>query len=142
MESEITRGWGFDYGVDESSSTKKISLRTADLNETLPLEDGSVEAAVSLAVLEHVTDYLTCIKEAYRILKPGGLFVATTPRPQGKALLEWLGRYRLIDGREIDEHKRYFEKIDLIQAFKKAGFKDITWRSFEFGFNQIIIGKK
>ena len=142
LEKDLERGWGLDYGVDESAGTNKITLKTVDVSGPLPLPDNSVDAASSLAVLEHVEDYETSIKEAWRILKPGGVFVATTPRPQGRRLLEWLGRNRLIDGREIDEHKRYFDKGMLVGAFQKAGFKNIKYQPFEFGFNQVISGTK
>ncbi len=142
LGSSLEHGWGFDYGVNESASTSNITLKTVDVSGPLPLPDNSVDAASSLAVLEHVDDYETCIKEAWRILKPGGVFVATTPRPQGRRLLEWLGRNKLIDGREIDEHKRYFDKTMLVQAFEKAGFKNISYQPFEFGFNQVISGTK
>jgi 2-polyprenyl-3-methyl-5-hydroxy-6-metoxy-1,4-benzoquinol methylase len=45
----------------------------------LPFEDGSLDAAVSLEVIEHVEDQLGFLKEVARIVKPGGLVVVSTP---------------------------------------------------------------
>ena len=43
-----------------------------------PLEDGSVDLAVSDYVLEHVTDPDAFVRELARILRPGGTFIGRT----------------------------------------------------------------
>lgn len=43
-----------------------------------PLDDASVDLAVSDFVLEHVTDPATFVSELARVLRPGGAFVART----------------------------------------------------------------
>jgi len=43
-----------------------------------PLEDGSVDLAVSDFVLEHVTDPEDFVRELRRVLRPGGVFIART----------------------------------------------------------------
>ena len=45
----------------------------------LPLRDGSVDAVVLQAVLEHVADPVRCVEEAYRVLREGGLIYAESP---------------------------------------------------------------
>lgn len=42
-----------------------------DIHE-LPLKDGSVDAIVCIAVLEHVEEPQKAVREMYRVLKPGG----------------------------------------------------------------------
>jgi SAM-dependent methyltransferase len=43
-----------------------------------PLDDGSVDLAVSDFVLEHVTDPEDFVRELARVLRPGGMFIART----------------------------------------------------------------
>jgi SAM-dependent methyltransferase len=45
----------------------------------LPYEDASVDVACSLEVIEHVEDQFAFTRELYRILKPGGVAIISTP---------------------------------------------------------------
>ncbi|PKO24155.1 MAG: methyltransferase type 11 [Chloroflexi bacterium HGW-Chloroflexi-1] len=45
----------------------------------IPLEDGSVDAVIAQAVLEHVVDPYRVVEEMHRVLRPGGLVYAETP---------------------------------------------------------------
>jgi SAM-dependent methyltransferase len=42
------------------------------------LEDGAVDAVLSTQVLEHVADVQAYLREAYRVLRPGGLVFCST----------------------------------------------------------------
>ena len=91
---EIGVGMGADYeqwlragadaaGVDLSSSSLaqtrrrcelaglKPDLRWADA-ENLPFEDGTFDVVYSYGVMHHSPDTAKCIREAWRVLKPGG----------------------------------------------------------------------
>jgi 2-polyprenyl-3-methyl-5-hydroxy-6-metoxy-1,4-benzoquinol methylase len=48
-------------------------------NNSIPVETGSVDFAVSLAVLEHLRDPSIFLSEIYRCLKPGGVVYLSTP---------------------------------------------------------------
>jgi SAM-dependent methyltransferase len=85
-----------DFGASECPykqmfAARGINVIAADLTEVreegllrispegrVPLEDGAVDGVLSTQVLEHVPDVQGYLREAYRLLKPGGLLFVTT----------------------------------------------------------------
>jgi uncharacterized protein YbaR (Trm112 family) len=62
--------------VDPSpNSTASVFCDAHDL----PFQDGSIDAVVAQAVLEHVADPWRCVEEIHRVLKPTGIVYAETP---------------------------------------------------------------
>jgi SAM-dependent methyltransferase len=55
----------------------------------LPVDDASVDIAISLAVIEHLKDPENFLAEIFRSLKPGGLVYLSTPNFQ----LDWKNFY-------------------------------------------------
>lgn len=47
--------------------------------ERIPAADGSFDAVVSFETIEHIEDHAGFLKEVRRVLRPGGLFVCSTP---------------------------------------------------------------
>ena len=61
----------------DMSSQADISL---DLNiDKLPFEDNSVDLIISYHCIEHIKEYLFSLKEIYRVLKHGGIFLVGVP---------------------------------------------------------------
>lgn len=50
-----------------------------DLEQQFPVEDSSVDHVLCLNVLAHLFEYENVFRETSRVIKPGGLFVVTTP---------------------------------------------------------------
>lgn len=124
------------------SSVLNLSLSTADLNGPIPLPDASVDVALSLAVLEHLDKPEVFLSELYRIVRPGGVVLLTTPGPTSKPLLEFLAfRLGIIDKHEIADHKQYFSSTMLHDAFVAAGFtrENVSPKRFLFGMNNIVM---
>ena len=74
------------YGVDivsagiEAASAKGFQARVVDLNrEPLSFADESFDGITMLAVLEHVFDPYSVIREIHRVLRPGGELVIDVP---------------------------------------------------------------
>ncbi len=55
----------------------KLTLLQADLNQSLPLSDGSFDVVISLDVILHAADRLAVFREVARVLKAGGRFLFT-----------------------------------------------------------------
>ncbi len=76
-------------GVDYSEETLKIAREKHAAKTNLsfisgsvppiPLPDESVDVVTSFQFIEHIHPRLGFMKEAYRVLKPGGLFLCSTP---------------------------------------------------------------
>lgn len=49
------------------------------VGEELPFKDGTFDAVISIAVLEHVKDPFRCAREIIRVLKPGGELYCAVP---------------------------------------------------------------
>ncbi len=68
-----------DY-TDKLIDDKSIPLAVVDLNfEKLPHNDNSFDFVTCTEVIEHLENYRLIIREAFRVTKPGGLAVFTTP---------------------------------------------------------------
>lgn len=76
----------------------------------LPLEDGSFDAVVVQAVLEHLVDPAISVAEIHRVLKPRGLVFAETPFMQQVHMGAYdFTRYTLAGHRRLF---RDFERLD------------------------------
>jgi SAM-dependent methyltransferase len=62
----------------DEARTRGIDARVSDLDERLPFEDETFDAIISNQVIEHVSDTDHFVAESRRVLKRGGLFVAST----------------------------------------------------------------
>jgi SAM-dependent methyltransferase len=81
--------------------------------DSLPLEDGTFDAALSTQVLEHVRAPIDVLREAYRVLRVGGPLLVTMP-------FVW------------EEHEQPFD----FQRFSSSG----VWNALETaGFTDIIL---
>lgn len=75
--------------------------------ESLPFKDRSFDAVAALWMLYHVSDPVQVLKEAARVLKPGGSFVACAPSryndPEFKAVLPGWGSRSTFDAEDAVE---------------------------------------
>jgi SAM-dependent methyltransferase len=66
--------------IDETGGQNPVidAFRLIGADGRWPLDDASVDLAVSDFVLEHVTDPESFVRELGRVLRPGGVFIART----------------------------------------------------------------
>ena len=76
-------------------------------NHNLPLGNKYFDVVTMLAVFEHIEPgkLIDILNEIFRILKPDGLFVMTTPAGWTDALLRIMAILGLVSRIEIEEHK-------------------------------------
>jgi len=85
IKAEPKQMYGFD--VDQKAvdicrekflKHENISLQQTD-GKTIPLDGSQIDVVISLETIEHIDDDASFIHEVARILKPGGLFIVSTP---------------------------------------------------------------
>ena len=126
-----------DY-TSELMRDPAISVQVVDLNtETLPYPDATFDLITCTEVIEHIEHYRGTFRDIYRILKPGGTFVVTTPnilnlRSRIRYLL--FGFFSLFGPLHLEEKKRHLtgghinpvSYFYVAHALSDAGFADIT----------------
>ncbi len=130
-----------DMGIDicakdlyAASKTKKYKNLTLADARNLPFSDNSYGSIFSISTLEHIDNADKVLKEAYRILRPGGvLFLtletdevdgATFYRPLFKKInLPWLNDRATRGYNSLFHRNTLLPKKEWIKKIKKAGFK-------------------
>jgi ubiquinone/menaquinone biosynthesis C-methylase UbiE len=70
--------YGIDVDVDRVKSAEGLNVLAAAA-EHLPFEDGTFDIVFLNEVIEHVNDDTEALREAYRILKSGGVIIIYAP---------------------------------------------------------------
>jgi SAM-dependent methyltransferase len=106
------------------------------------LPGGSLDVAMVVSVLEHVSDAPALLREVKRLLAPGGVTLINVPSWRGKKFLE-LSAFRLglSPPSEMDDHKMYYDVRDLWPMLVAAGFRPSRIRCFshKFGLNTFAV---
>lgn len=137
---------GIDPLIEKSHLEKQkgpIKIIKDPLDTAIPLPDKSADVLAGFAFLEHIDHPIQILNDAIRVLKPGGKAIFTTPTPRAKAILEFLSyKMGIIARREIEEHKNYFTKENLVDLLENPKALKITHRYFELGCNNLFIIEK
>lgn len=138
-KNKIAKGIGFDFRIT-NQDIDNISLINNKGCDKFPLSDASVDTVFLNAVLEHLPDPESLLKECNRILKKNGRVVMTTPTRAAKPVLEFMAfKLHIINEDEILEHVHYYNKEDVRKLASKTGFKLERYSFFEFFMNSLII---
>ena len=107
---------GTDLSPEAPNFCKDIDIKVSNIEEEpLPYQDNSFDIIYSKSVLEHLYYPEKYIKEAYRVLKPGGIILTLVP--------DWEANYKTY----FDDytHRTPFTKISLHDILKIHNFQDV-----------------
>ena len=93
-----------------------------------------------LSVLEHLAQPEPVLREAHRILAPGGSLILTWPSAMVDPILKVLHGLRLVsDEMESDAHQKRIPVGTLQQMLHRSGFTDFLHYTFELGLNNLMV---
>jgi SAM-dependent methyltransferase len=112
---------GFDLMPESVSHCRSLGIedvRTHNLEEPWPVDDGPAEVVVMLDVIEHVLDPVKVLRNAAETLSPEGGIVVTVP-----AVPALMGPW----DRMLGHHRRYSRR--LLEAHARAAGLRVAWLS-------------
>lgn len=142
--TEFANKYGLDKVVKPQDikffNEKRINLINHD-NETenkLPFENDFFDVITMLAVFEHIepAQLPILLAEIRRILKPGGVYVLTTPAVWTDGLLRFLAKLHLVSPTEIEEHKDAYNFKKIANFLNKGGF---STEKMKFGYFELFM---
>lgn len=111
--------YGHVKGIDVDArpvamaQTRGYDVRVGDATHGIPFPDNSFALVTALDVIEHVSDDESILREAHRVLRPGGSLAITTPA------FQWLWSHNdLLNG-----HKHRYTPRELRERIERAGFR-------------------
>lgn len=148
MNSDFKEKFGVDPSVNTLFQTQNLTLIKFDLeNEpNIPFDDNNFDVVTMLAVFEHIEQRQLpqALHEIHRVMKPGGVFILTTPCPWADKLLRCLAFFHIVSQEGMDEHKGAYNHRDLAEHLSRGGFDKNKMRFgyFELFLNSWAIAKK
>jgi ubiquinone/menaquinone biosynthesis C-methylase UbiE len=139
VEPYLALGVGIDFKAPLLIEGK-IRTERLMLTDTLPYADASFDIVTMLAVLEHLDQPGTLLREVRRVLRPEGCMILTVPSKAAKPVLDFLSfRLGLISCDEISDHKEYYDRSSLGDLFASTGFTMKVHGYFQLGMNNFCV---
>ena len=117
---------GVDISEEAQNFGHQFDVLQCDVeSEPLPFADATFDIIYSKSFIEHLYYPERYLKEAYRVLKPGGLLLTLVP--------DWESNYKIY----FDDftHRTPFTKVALSDAYQMYGFQNVQ----VFKFRQLPI---
>jgi SAM-dependent methyltransferase len=112
--------YGLDLSPEAPSLAKDLNISVCDLElDSLPYPDDHFDVIYSKSFLEHIRDPSKFLKEAYRVLKPGGLLLSMVP--------DW-----------ESQHQKFYDDYTHVSPFTIVSLKNIQ---LVIGFENVEVYK-
>jgi len=108
-----------------------------DLNDRTVFPDGSFDLTVSVEVIEHLENPRATMREWFRLVRPGGWAVLSTPNNESwRSLLSFLarGHFAGFFGASYPAHITALLHLDVERAATEAGFSHVAFRYTNHGY--------
>lgn len=119
--------WGCDLdrvAIDQARKRGQGVIFKIGRAEKLPFRDQSFQAVVSFDVWEHLEQPLVATREAWRVLKPGGIFHFFVPcEGEWYTLAGILKRLGIKPKEELAGHIQQYRSQDLVGLAEQVGFE-------------------
>lgn len=125
------RGWdctGIDVcepAVEYGRTYLGVDIRLGSL-EDQDFEEASFDLIHSSHVIEHIPDPEAFLQGVQRLLRPGGIFILTTPRTGSFQEKFWASKWRSV----IADHVHLFSRENLQRLLVQSGFTLEHWVSW------------
>ena len=102
---------GIEYAKDLMAccESKTIHLIQGDA-VVLPIKDNAFDVVIATAIIEHVSEPIQLIREAFRVLRGNGIFIVTTPHPFWEGIATYIGHLK----RRGTSRTHYFKQANII----------------------------
>lgn len=132
----LAQGLGIEYNPDLIGKAGPLAphlrLLQGDVTQLAEAEDGHFDVVSALAILEHLKNPRLAVSEAARVLKKGGLFVASSPVPFWDHCSVRLGLLAE-DHHECDMHASFFRALFTeVSGMKLVEFRKFMWAPIGF----------
>lgn len=120
---------GIEYAADliAAAPTLPSNCRLVEGDVTEPhtaVEVESYDLVTAMAVLEHLAEPVELMRQAYRALRPGGLFVASCPSSVWDNISGALGLH------QDEYHEGHFDRARFFALGREAGLEPLEYRRF------------
>ncbi|MDN7718702.1 class I SAM-dependent methyltransferase [Burkholderia gladioli] len=126
ISEQKSRAGNFAYG-------NRFKYLVSDGN-TLPLETGSVDVFFTGECIEHVENTDAFLDEIYRVMRPGGILILTTPNPQ-----PWFYRIFGMEYAVGPEHIALMT-YDELNSYLAPRFDVLEWQGYNASIHPDIDG--
>jgi 2-polyprenyl-3-methyl-5-hydroxy-6-metoxy-1,4-benzoquinol methylase len=115
---------------------EEVAWHSCDLNDPTGLPDRSFDTIISAEVIEHLENPRAVTREWFRLLKPGGWLLFSTPNNESiRSLLAMIGRghYQAFGEASYPAHITALLRKDMERICEEAGFEMTAFRYTDHG---------
>ena len=122
--------------MSKPSDLDAVHWMRADLNEPLPTSNDAFDLVIAAEVIEHLENPRAMAREVFRLLRPGGTAIVSTPNNESwRSLISLLlrGHHVAFCNGSYPAHITALLRKDLERIFTEAGFENLQFRFSNHG---------